>query len=194
MIEAKPQEPQVVSHGDYDVITPDVSKLRKAVRPAEPGEADQVALAENALTRIASDFSHWMREECGRLDAARRRISEHGLTTDIRDELFLAAHDVKGYSETLGYPEARRVADSLCRLLEYAPELSRIPMLLVDQHVDAVCAIVREHEREDITTAATELTGKLRQVTNAFLVKENQHRPDILAKIDSVSRAGLDLF
>jgi hypothetical protein len=67
-------------------------------------------------------------------------------------------------------------------------------MLLVDQHVDAVCAIVREHEREDITTAATELTGNLRQVTDAFLVKENRHRPEILAKIDSASRGGWDLF
>jgi hypothetical protein len=194
MIEAKPKEPQVVSHADYDLITPDVSKLSRTVRPAEPGEADQVALAETALSRIANDFSHWMQDECARLDAARQTVQDQGLTTETKQELFLAAHDVKGYSETLGYPEARRVADSLCRLLEYTPELSRIPLLIVDQHVDAVCAIVREHEREDIVTVAAELTGKLRQVTDEFLMTENRHRPEILAKLANTSRAGWDLF
>jgi hypothetical protein len=194
MIEAKPKEPQVVSHADYDIITPDVSKLRRSVRPAEPGEPDQVELAETALSRIASDFTHWMRDECARLDAARQKVQKQGLTTDTRQELFLAAHDVKGYSETLGYPEARRVAESLCRLLEYTPELSRIPLMIVDQHVDAICAIVREHTREDIVTASAELTRKLRQVTDEFLITENRHRPEILAKLGNAARAGWDLL
>jgi len=194
MIEGKPEPPKVVSHGDYDMITPDMSKLRKAVRPAEPGEADQVALAEKALSQIACDFSGWMRDECGRLDAVRLKIKEHGLTGEMRQELFLAAHDVKGYSGTLGYPEVGRAADSLCRLLEYSPELARIPLLIVDQHVDTICAIVREHERNDIVAASGQLTGRLRQVTDEFLVKENQHRPDVLAKIESTSRTSWDLF
>jgi len=194
MIEIKPNEPQVVSHADYDVITPDVSRLRKAVRPAEPGEADQVELAETALRRISNDFIHWMRDECGRLDAARRAVQDQGLTADTRQALFLTAHDVKGYSETLGYPEARRVAESLCRLLEYTPELSRIPLLIVDQHVDAVCAIVREHKREDITAVSAELTGRLRQVTDEFLMIENRDRPDILAILRSAPRTDWDLL
>ena len=41
-------------------------------------------------------------------------------------------------------------ADSLCRLLEHTPDLATIPLAIVDQHVDAVRAIVREYARSDI--------------------------------------------
>ena len=34
-------------------------------------------------------------------------------------------------------------------------------------------------------TIAAALTGKLRAVTDEFLIKENQHRPDVLKAIQS---------
>ena len=49
-----------------------------------------------------------MQDECARLDTARRKVRELGLSTQTRQELFLAAHDVKGDSGTLGYPEVQR--------------------------------------------------------------------------------------
>ena len=75
------------------------------MRPAQPGEDDPVARAEQALAAISGDFSDWMLDECARLDAARRKVREIGLSKETRQELFLAAHDVKGDSGTLGYPE-----------------------------------------------------------------------------------------
>ncbi len=59
----------------------------------------------------------------------------------------MSAHDVKGDSGTFGFPPWPPAADSLCRLLEHTPDLSRIPLAIVDQHVDAVRAIVREYAR-----------------------------------------------
>ena len=44
-------------------------------------------------------------------------------------------------------------------------------------------AIVREHDRADVAQIAAALTGKLRAVTDEFLLKENQHRPDVLKVI-----------
>ena len=76
-------------------------------------------------------------------------------------------------------------ADSLCRLLEHTPDLTRIPLAIVDQHVDAVRAIVREYARADIAIIAQALTSKLRQVTDEFLAAENKHRPDYLKAISS---------
>ncbi len=185
MPSGKPAKPDVVTYGDHELITPDSSRLRKTLRPALPGEQDPVARAEEALAAISADFTDWMQDECARLDAARRKVRQHGLSRQTRQELFLAAHDVKGDSGTLGYPEVGAAAESLCRLLEHTPDLTKIPLAIVDQHVDAVRAIVREHSRPDIAGVAKALTGKLRAVTDEFLLKENRDRPDVLKVIQA---------
>ncbi len=187
MANARPSKPDIVTYGDHEIITPDTRTLRKTLRPALPGEQDPVARAEEALAAISGDFSEWMHNECERLDSARHNVKQNGLSKQTRQELFLAAHDVKGDSGTLGYPEVAAAAESLCRLLEHTPDLSRIPMAIVDQHVDAVRAIVREHQRADVAAIAAALTRKLRAVTDEFLVKENRHRPDVIRAIQRSS-------
>jgi hypothetical protein len=178
-------KPDVVTYGDHEIITPDTSKMRKLVRAAAPGDEDPVARAENALALISDEFSTWMADECERLDTARRKVKEIGLTKATKQELFLSAHDVKGDSGTFGYPAVAPAADSLCRLLEHTPDMTRIPPAIIDQHVDAVRAIVREYARADIMLIARALTSKLRQVTDEFLAAENKHRPDYLKAISS---------
>ena len=185
MASGRAPKPDVLTYGDHEKITPDTAKLRKTVRAAQPGEEDPIARAEAALAAISGDFSTWMQDECARLDTARHRVREMGLSTQTRQELFLSAHDLKGDSGTLGYPEVMAAAESLCRLLEHTPDLKKIPLAIVDQHVDAVRAIVREHERADVAQIAAALTGKLRAVTDEFLLQENQHRPDVLKIIQS---------
>jgi hypothetical protein len=56
-------------------------------------------------------------------------------------------------------------------------------MKLVDQHVDAVRAIIREYSRSDAIELATELNKRLREVTDEFLLHENRERPDVIASI-----------
>ena len=187
MTASKRAKPDIVTYGDHEIITPDTSKLRKLVRQARFGEDDPVARAEKALAQISSEFSTWMDDECERLDAARRKVRQVGLTKATRQELFLSAHDVKGDSATFGYPAVAPAADSLCRLLEHTPDLARIPLAIVDQHVDAVRAIVREYQRADIGQIASALTLRLRQVTDEFLTAENKHRPDYLKAISTLA-------
>ena len=153
-----------------------------------------MARAENALALISGEFSTWMADECERLDTARRKVKEIGLTKATKQELFLSAHDVKGDSGTFGYPAVAPAADSLCRLLEHTPDLTRIPPAIIDQHVDAVRAIVREYARADIMLIARALTSKLRQVTDEFLAAENKHRPDYLKAISSPPMAPGEQF
>ena len=50
-------------------------------------------------------------------------------------------------------------------------------------------AIFREYARADVASMAANLTNKLRMVTDEFLVRENQHRPDVLNAIRSPSLA-----
>lgn len=179
MASSEADEPKVANFKDHQVITPDTRKLRRMVRAALPGEPDPVEAAELALKRLSGDFQLWMNDECARLDEARCKIKDSALSKDTSQELYLAAHDIKGDAGTFGFPEVVRAADSLCRLIEHTPELGNIPMAIIDQHVDAIRAIVREHSRSDIAQIAGTLTETLRAVTDEFLLAENAHRPEV---------------
>ncbi len=188
MANAKPERPSVATYADHEVITPP-NKLQKAVSKISlPGD-DPVARAEKALVQLSSEFGAWMDAECERLDAARRAVRSAGFGKKTLEELFHAAHDIKGDAATFGYPLAAPAADSLCRVIEHTPDAKRIPLALVDQHVDAVRAIVREYARPDVESIAAELTRKLRNVTDEFLAYENKHRPDYLQGVLSPSIA-----
>jgi HPt (histidine-containing phosphotransfer) domain-containing protein len=184
MAGASRSKASVLTYGDHEVIMPDVN-LRHAVLKGEPppDEGDPVSRAEQALADLSGQFSGWMETECERLDQARRDIGARGFNKDNKDALFHAAHDIKGEAATFGYPAVAAAADSLCRLIEYTPEVARIPMKLVDQHVNAVRAIFREYARADARPLAAVLTRRLREVTDEFLLAQNRDRPDVLQQI-----------
>lgn len=179
----------VKTFGDHEVIVPE-NKLRKAVskEPLSPDD-DPVARAEKALAELSGEFSGWMELECERLDRARLRVKTEGFDEQSKEALFHAAHDLKGQAATFGFPAVASAADSLCRLIELTPNVQRIPPVLIDQHVDAVRAIYREYALSDAKDLARELTRRLREVTDEFLIAENRDRPDVLEQIRSPSIA-----
>jgi HPt (histidine-containing phosphotransfer) domain-containing protein len=177
----KADKPAVITYADYELITP-ANPLRKAVSLVDPSAPpdDPIARAEQALAQLAPQFAGWMDDECERLDVARRQIKAKGFTKETQSDLFHAAHDIKGDAATFGYPAVSAAADSLCRLIEHTPTAAKIPFALVDQHVEAVRAIIREYARSDAEAVAAALTKRLREVTNEFLAHENKDRPDYL--------------
>jgi HPt (histidine-containing phosphotransfer) domain-containing protein len=177
----------IATYGDHEVIVPE-NKLRKAVVAKAPDDDDDpVARAEKALSNLSGEFSAWMDSECERLDRARQAVSTDGFNKNSKEALFHASHDIKGQAATFGYPAMADAANSLCRLIEFTPEATRIPLKLVDQHVDAVRAIYREYARSDAVALAALLTQRLREVTDEFLMRENHDRPDILEQISGPS-------
>ena len=121
-------KPSVVNHGDHEVIVPE-NRLRGAVsgESQEDSSEDPIARAEKALAALSPEFDAWMDSECERLDGARREIVDSGFTDANKEALFRAAHDIKGEAATFGYPAVASAAESLCRLIEHAPDPSRIP-------------------------------------------------------------------
>ena len=189
MKDKKNDRPAVSTFADHEVIVPP-NKLKKAVQKIKPGEKipfDPVERAEAALAELAADFSVWMNQELARLDAARNAVKASGVTPGNRDVLFRAAHDIKGEAATFGYSAVALAAESLCRLIEHAPDPDRIPSALIEQHVDAVRAIHREYRHSDAQKLATALTRQLREVVDDFLIKENRDRPDVLKQLKSPS-------
>jgi chemotaxis protein histidine kinase CheA len=192
MAPSKYESPIVTTYADYELIMPP-NRLRGVVSNAIGDGYDPVARAEAALAQLASEFSAWMDAECARLSSAQDAVRKAGFTAATREKLFHAAHDIKGEAATFGFPVVAEVADSLCRLIEHSPDLARVPMTLVDQHVDAVRAIIREYARSDIEEVSGALTRKLRTVTDDFLVQENRHRPEYLEAIMGPSLVPEDL-
>src|SRR5271170_7048088 len=128
MAARKDNTPSVATFADHEVITP-AEDLRKAVTQVADGDDDDpVARAEAALSQLSGEFGEWMNSECERLEAARQDLKREGFTAKTHDALFRAAHDIKGEAATFGYPAVASIADSLCRLVEHTPDITRIPV------------------------------------------------------------------
>jgi chemotaxis protein histidine kinase CheA len=174
---------EVRKFADHHVIT-QPNPLRKVLRRVADDDIDDpVARAEKALSDLSGEFKDWMVIESGRLSAAYATIVEHGFTEPARDELFRAAHDIKGDAVTFGFSPAGAVAESLCRIIEHAPDLSRVPTELIDHHIKAIEAIVCERTKLDSISMASELSRRLRGVADEYLARVNRDRPEHLEAI-----------
>lgn len=179
----KPPALKVQAFADHHVIT-QPNPLRKVMRLVdEKNFDDPVARAEKALAGLSDEFANWMAIECDRLAAAHVVILKDGLTIAARDELFRAAHDIKGDAATFGYPLAAVAAESLCRIIEHAPDFNRVPADLIAHHINAIQAIIREHAGVGTAAMAKELSRKLRGVADEYLTVVNRDRPEHLEAI-----------
>jgi len=183
MARKQPTEIKVDTFRDHQVIT-QPNPLRKLVRPADEAHLEAaVARAEQALAGLSGEFEDWMNVECERLSAAYAAIARDGLNGENREELFRAAHDIKGGAATFGYPTAAAAAESLCRIIEHAPDLARVPGELIMHHVNAIQAIYREQSRIDAVGMADQLSKRLRGVADEYLIRVNRDRPEHLEAV-----------
>jgi HPt (histidine-containing phosphotransfer) domain-containing protein len=183
MAKQKPPALDVKTYASHHVITLR-NPLRKVLRQVRGQDLDDpIARAEKALADLSCEFKTWMLVEADRLSAAHARVLEDGFTDRNSEELFRAAHDIKGDAATFGYPSAAAVAESLCRVIEHAPDLDNVPSELILHHVNAVQAIVRDHTKLDSTKVAGELSRRLHKVADDYLMQVNRNRPEHLEAI-----------
>jgi chemotaxis protein histidine kinase CheA len=179
----KPPTVEIATFSDHHVIT-QPNPLRNVLRRvAEDDLDDPVARAEKALAGLSGEFKNWMTIESDRLAAAHAAILQEGFNDATCEELFRAAHDIKGDAATFGYPSAGAAADSLCRIIEHAPDLEQVPSDLIKHHINAIQAIVRDRTKLDTVSTATELSRQLRGVADQYLVHVNRDRPEHLEAI-----------
>jgi chemotaxis protein histidine kinase CheA len=159
---------------DHSVIVPPHKLKQVVVHTHGAANIDMSAVerAEAALAELKVEFIDWMNAECRRLDAARRVLEEKGVTRNTVNALFLSAHDIKGGATTLGFPLAERIATSLCRLLQHTPEPARLPLGLIDHHVNAIRAVVREDVKNAHNPYGLELSERLSIMVETFLAAE----------------------
>lgn len=172
----KKAPPVTIERGaDHVVIRPrNLLKAKAAVMLDGRATFDDTAVrrAEQALKALSVNFNGWMEEASRHLAEARAAIRTAGFGKGRFQALHRAAHDIRGQAATLGFPLAARVGASLCRLLEGIP----LPALqtealsaLVDQHVDAVRAIVREGVSKATERTGDALASELEAITERLL-------------------------
>jgi HPt (histidine-containing phosphotransfer) domain-containing protein len=183
MAKPKSADIEIKSFADHHVIT-QPNPLRKVLRRvAEKDLDDPVARAEQALAGLSGEFKNWMVVESDRLAAAYASVLKSGFNDVTSEELFRAAHDIKGDAATFGFPSAAAAAESLCRIIEHAPEIGEVPPQLIAHHINAIQAIVGERTKLDTVATANELSRKLRGVADKYLMQVNRDRPEHLEAI-----------
>ncbi|WP_128926470.1 Hpt domain-containing protein [Bradyrhizobium guangxiense] len=174
---------EVKAFATHQIIT-QPNPLRKVLRRVEEKDLDDpVGRAEQALASLSGEFKHWMAIEVDRLSAAWTAVQKDGFTKQRRDELFHAAHDIKGDAATFGFPSAAGIAESLCRVIEHAPDLAKVPAELFTHHINAILAIVHENTKLDSISVSAELSRRLRKIADDYLTDVNRDRPEHLEVI-----------
>jgi hypothetical protein len=140
----------VSSNTPVQVINaPNTLKLRLGGGKFGGIDAAAIAKAEAALKSLSGNFSEWMQDELNKLETARQAIRVTGLNAETAETLYFRAHDLKGLGATYEFPLVTRIAASLCKLIDDPDTRQSAPMFLVDAHIDAIRAAVRDDIKTD---------------------------------------------
>ncbi len=108
-----------------------------------------IAKAEAALKSLSGNFSQWLNDEVVKLDGARQRVRAEGVNAETMEFLYLRAHDLKGLGATYEFPLITRIGASLCKLIDDKDKRLTVSLSLVDAHIDAIKASVRDDIKTD---------------------------------------------
>ena len=108
-----------------------------------------IAKAEAALKSLSGNFAQWLSDEVVKLDAARQKVRAEGVSPETMETLYLRAHDLKGLGTTYEFPLITRIGASLCRLIDDKDKRLTVSIALVDAHIDAIKAAVRDDIKTD---------------------------------------------
>jgi hypothetical protein len=112
-------------------------------------DADVIARAEAALKSLSAQFSRWLQDEIDKLDAARAAVAVDGLSSPAGESLYTRAHDLKGLGGTYEFPIVTRAAASLCRVIDSPQARAAASLALVDSHINAIKAMIRDGIKTD---------------------------------------------
>jgi hypothetical protein len=112
-------------------------------------DPNAIAKAEAALKSLSGNFAQWLSDEVVKLDAARQRVRDEGVSAETMETLYLRAHDLKGLGTTYEFPLITRIGASLCRLIDDKEKRLSVSLPLVDAHIDAIKAAVRDDIKTD---------------------------------------------
>ncbi len=112
-------------------------------------DAKAIAKAEEALKAMSGQFGQWLQDEITKLDQAQADIRAKGYDATTAEALYFRAHDLKGLGATYQYPLVTRLAGSLCKMMDDPARRMAAPLVILDAHIDAIRAVVRDGIQTD---------------------------------------------
>ena len=136
--------------------------ILKAKVGSAVGGIDMAAIkrAEAAMLVLKAEFSDWLAVDVARLGECRDRFAA-APSAATREDLFRAAHDLKGQAETFEYPMIARIAASLTKLIDGTQPSGDVALGLVDAHVAAIRVVFRDTIKTPTDMVATVLVEEL---------------------------------
>jgi Asp-tRNA(Asn)/Glu-tRNA(Gln) amidotransferase C subunit len=169
----KEKKPETIVRKDHSVIIPPATLRERAMtlggNSKDGFDTSALARAEEALATLATDFTAWMRDEATKLETAREAFRQAPETEDSQQVLYRAAHDIRGQGRTFGYPLAGEIADGLCDLIDGCEEMDAHVLELIDAHIDAIRAVVRDDVRDEKNAMARNVVAELKGAREAII-------------------------
>lgn len=131
-------------------------------------DASAIARAEEALKALSAQFDQWLKDEIVKLEACKAAILSEGFNEKTAEALYFRAHDLKGLGSTYEYPLVTRLAGSLCRLIDSEERRQASPWPLVDAHIEAIRAVVRDKIQTDEHPVGRQLADELEAKVSAL--------------------------
>ena len=156
--------------GGCEIIQVPNTLARKVGPNFKLSGASSILKAEQALKSLASNFGEWLENEITALEQVRGTLKQAGLTKEVADQLSIRALDLKGLGTTYEHPLVSRIGACLFRLLDETRPAD-VPLALIDAHVDAVRAIVRNQIRDAAHPVGEALISELEKRVRELAVK-----------------------
>lgn len=131
-------------------------------------DASAIARAEAALASMSDQFGGWLADELVKLEAAHAEIGKAGSGEKELEEFYRRAHDLKGLGTTYGFPIVSQFAASLCKLIDSPEGRAKAPRQVLDGHVGAIVASVKQNIKDSTHPIGQALLLELQAQVNKY--------------------------
>lgn len=135
-------------------------------------DAAAIARAEAALASMSDQFGGWLNDELTKLEAAYAIVNKSGSGEHELEEFYRRAHDLKGLGTTYGYPIVSQFAASLCKLIDSPEGRAQAPRKILDAHVGAIIAAVKQSIKDSDHPIGKALLIELQTQVNRYAASQ----------------------
>ena len=131
-----------------EVIRPPNRLKAKLGNRLKAFDAAAIKRAEDSLAAMSGEFEAWLQIELTKLEEAHAEINKSDAGEPELEAFYRRAHDLKGLGTTYGDPIVSQFAASLCRLVDSPEGRAKAVPKLLDTHVMAIQAAVRQQVKD----------------------------------------------
>lgn len=119
-----------------------------------------VIRAEEIVEAMKTANSNWLNEEIEALATAFANLKKKP-TLETIARLYRSSHDLRGQAVMFDFPLISRLAQLLCDLVETVADPEKMPIALMELHIDAIKVVLRDKAKAMDNQKALELVREL---------------------------------